>query len=439
MPSKYKIVFHSLVLATASFALFLSFVSNCLPINGDSAAYNQQIEDMNLHERTVHWGYIAVGILFTRMLPFPIDLSMNILAALLGAVGVSLTFLICYKLTNDVLAGYFSAAILLSSKTFFENSVFTDVYQAQTVFIMLALVFWLYQKSDILAAMFFLVAQLMNPITVVTIPLIFLSSFSYKRILKCIFYTLPLYTIFLYIYWHDLWYSPRGVLGTTSYGIYNYFPFFWRLRDTLYHTLYDFHFIVVFAVIGGVWILFSRNHVHMKFLGLITVVFTGLISCMPDNKFAKMQVFFPWLSITGGILAANLKNIASLMGKSLHLILFIIIVISPLFSICKTASDVFQNKISNKQFKMLCKDVNNAVKNDYFIVGDWSRSLLYERYNFHRIYTEKTFYPSKRGFEDIVLNKNICVLDQRTKDLIHKKFNIHLKEVKLREGIVWFK
>lgn len=436
MSLNYKIISHSFLLLSLSLLLFLTFVSNCLPINGDSAAYNQQIEDINLHERTVHWGYITVGILFTRMLPFPIDLSMNILATLLGATGISATFLICYKLTEDVLASYFSAALLLSSKTFFENSIFTDVYQAQTVFIMLALVFWLYQKSDLLSAMFYLVAQLMNPITVVTIPLFFLISFSYKRILKCTFYILPLYIIFLYIYWNDLWYSPRGVLGTASYGIYNYFPFFWRLRDTLYHILCDFHFIIVFAVIGGVWILFSRNHVHMKFLGLITVVFMGLISCMPDNKFAKMQVFFPWLSITGGIFIVRLKNILSLKCKSLFILLIIIAIFS-MCSICKSAYDVFQNKISNKQFKILCKDINNTVKNDYFIVSDWSRSLLYEHYNFHRIYTEKTFYPSKRGFEDVVLNKNLWVLDKNTKTFIKEKFDIQLQEVQLNSGIIW--
>ncbi len=437
MPSKYKIISHSFLLFTLSLLLFLTFVSDCLPINGDSAAYNQQIEDMNLHERTVHWGYIAVGILFTRMMPLPIDLSMNILAALLSAVGISATFLICYKLTEDVLASYFSAGILLSSKTFFENSVFTDVYQAQTVFILLAILFWLYQKSDLLTAVFFLVAQLMNPITVVTIPLFFLRYFSYKRILKCIFYILPLYIIFLYIYWNDLWYSPRGVLGTTSYGIYNYFPFFWRLRDTLYHILYDFNYIIIFVIIGGLWMLLLKNYLFYKYLGLLSVMFIGLISCMPDNKFAKMQVFFPWLSITGGILVINLRNISSLKDKSkyINITLFIIVI----FSIYKSTCGVYKDKISNELFKSLCENVNKMTHKDYLIAGDWSSCLLYERYNFHRIYTEKTFYPTKHGFEDAVVNKNICVLDQRTKDLIHKKFNIHLKEVKLREGVVWFK
>lgn len=438
MSSKYKIIFHSTILFVLSVTLFLSFVSNCLPINGDAAAYNQQIEDINLSERTVHWGFIAVGILFTRMLPFPVDLSMNVFAALLGAIGISATFLICYKLTNDVLASYFSAAIPLSSKTFFGNSIFTDIYQAQTVFILLAVLFWLYQKNDLLVVLFFLVAQLMNPFTVVTTPLVFLGSFSYKRMMKLILYILPFYTAFLYVYWNDLWYSPRGVLGTTSYGIYNYFSFFWRLKDTLYHILYDFnYFIILFVIIGVMWMLLLRNYLFYKYLGLISVVFIGLISCMPDNKFAKMQVFFPWLSITGGILVVNLRNISSLKGKSKYIIIpFFIIVI---FSIYKSTCGIYKDKISNELFKSLCENVNKMINKDYLIAGDWSSCLLYERYNFHRIYTKKTFYPTKHGFEYAVVNKNICVLDQRTKDLIYKKFNIHLKDVKLDGGIVWFK
>ncbi len=476
-----KIGFHTLLVFALSAALFVAFTADCLPIDGDSAAYIQQIEDGNLGERTTHWGFVACGIVFTRMTPLSVGLSMNVFASALGAIGIAATFLIGCKLAQDVRAGYLSAALLFSSGTFFGNSVFTNVYQAQAVFILLALLFWLYQKSDVLAALFFLLAQLMNPISVAVVPLFFIRAFPpqnplsgappkdgrqdasltsrgwphlwkipcsyvlkevmdvpYKRIARLALASAPLYAIFLYVSWDDFWYSSRGVLGVTRYGIYHHFPFFWRLKDTLYHVSYDFHAMGIFFIFGGLWLLFSRNYARIKFLGIIGIVFLALVFCIPDNQFPKMQAWLPWLSLVGGVLITGRGNAAVSWRKPAYSILLVIFSICFILSLSRNMGDAYNKKTSNARYKALCKNVNSLIGEDVYVVGDWGRCMLYRHYNAGTIPAERVLDPTNPGFEAAIQGKHICVLDAPTRDFIRDKFKSRFQEVRLDSGIVWF-
>lgn len=434
--SKYKLQIDAGIIFIASLTIFLSLTTNCLPINGDATAYNQQVEELDLSQRTVHWGFMAVGILFTSIIPFPVDLSMNILAAILGAVGTSATFLICYKLTNDKTSSYLSSVILISSSTFFENSIFINIYHAQTIFILLSVTLWIYKKNDIVAFMMILIAQLINPTSIVALPLYFLSSLTFRRILNFILYVIPIYVIFLFLNKTDFFYSPRGVFAVTNHNIYNYYPFFWRLKDTMYHLTYDFNYTIIFLTIGIGYFIYLRNYTYYKYILIGIILFTGLIYCMPDNWYPKIQVFFPWLAVCGGIIIAEVRN--KLKYRILYFILSGLLCLALTFSVYKCICYVNNKRVLNNQFKEFCINLNKRNKNDIVVVSDWGKSLIYERYNFNKIYTESTSSPIRNNFESVIMNNDFCVIDKETKLLIEKKYEVDFEVKIYNNKKVWF-
>lgn len=433
---KYKLQTHVGIIFIISLVIFVSFTTNCLPINGDAAAYNQQIEEFDLSQRTVHWGFIAVGMFFTSIVPVSVDLSMNILAVILGAIGTSATFLICHKLTNDKISSYLSVVILILSNTFFENSVFINIYHAQTIFILLSVSIWIYKKSDIAASVMILIAQLINPTSVVALPLYFLSSLTFKRILNLILYTIPVYLIFLFLNKTDFFYSPRGVFAVTSHNIYNYYPFFWRFKDTLYHLTYDFNYIIIFVIVGIGYLLYLRNYAYYKYILIGLILFIGLIYFMPDNWYPKMQVIFPWLAVCGGIIIAEIRK--KLKYKTLYFILSGLFCLVLVFSMYKCICYVYNKRGLNSQFREFCINLNKRNKNDIVVVSDWGKSFIYERYNFNKVYTERASSPVRKNFESIIINSSFCVIDKETKSLIENKYGVDFTVENFNNKKVWF-
>jgi len=157
-----KLLGDSILVFLTAFLFYVVLTSDCMPINGDTAAYNQQIDDLDLSERTVHWGHMAIGIVWSRLLPLSTDWSMNILGSIFGAIGVTAAFLITYKITKDKISSLAAAAILLVAKTYWQSSVFSEAHLTQTALTWLSFTIWIYNKGDILAGICFLFAVIIR-------------------------------------------------------------------------------------------------------------------------------------------------------------------------------------------------------------------------------------------------------------------------------------
>jgi hypothetical protein len=83
--------------------------------NGDAAVYNERIDARDLGERTVHIGYVALGIAFRALLPAgPTDLVMNAMTLVLGLVGQLAVYASALRLSRSPLASAVAALALLA-------------------------------------------------------------------------------------------------------------------------------------------------------------------------------------------------------------------------------------------------------------------------------------------------------------------------------------
>lgn len=94
--------------------LFVAHLSLLRPLlqNGDSAVYNQQIDDLDLSHRSTHVGYFALGIVFNHLLPFGTDSNMNLMALIVGFLGLAAVYATTKRFSDSRLAA--SAAVLLA-------------------------------------------------------------------------------------------------------------------------------------------------------------------------------------------------------------------------------------------------------------------------------------------------------------------------------------
>ena len=67
-------------------------------MSGNSSA---QVEQANLYNQSIHYGYYLLGRGFVGLLPFDTDLAMNVGCALVGLAGVALVFLLVWWQVHD--------------------------------------------------------------------------------------------------------------------------------------------------------------------------------------------------------------------------------------------------------------------------------------------------------------------------------------------------
>ncbi len=180
--------------------------------NGDAAVYAEQILSSNLQIRTIHIGYYAMGIVFTRLLPLDTPLALNLMAALLGALSTGLVASVAYTISGRLSAAITSAAALMCMHVFVNNSVFAEIYIAQLFFFLLCVQFCLWDRPAI-AGLSFACAFLVTPSTVLSVPFILLLRPQKRFILRWAFWAAVPPALVLLPRYRDFLWGPIGMLN----------------------------------------------------------------------------------------------------------------------------------------------------------------------------------------------------------------------------------
>ncbi len=118
-------------------------------------------------------GYNLIGIAFTRVVPLPMDIALNLMSALFAAACVGLVCAIAQLLVRRVSAGIGSAAVLATTYLFLENAVYAELYVMQLCFFLLT-VYLILMDRPVLAGLAFASACLVTPSTGLAVPFLVL-------------------------------------------------------------------------------------------------------------------------------------------------------------------------------------------------------------------------------------------------------------------------
>lgn len=111
---------------------------------GDSAQYATLARTGDLLEVPSHIGYLLVGWLTVHLLPFlPAEIALRGLSLIFGALGVAATYKIVWHYTQDGLASWLAALVLLVAGEYWFLSTVIEVFTVQSGSLLAAYALWL--------------------------------------------------------------------------------------------------------------------------------------------------------------------------------------------------------------------------------------------------------------------------------------------------------
>ncbi|HKO47124.1 MAG TPA: glycosyltransferase family 87 protein [Polyangiaceae bacterium] len=206
-------------------ALFAAHGSLLQPLlqNGDSAVYNQQIDDHDLSHRSTHVGYFALGMLFNALLPFGTDLNMNVMLLVVGFLGLVALYFTAKLASNSRLVGLASVVLALSLPSQVRGMLLSEVDGVSVAFVAMAFACFV-RGASLVAGLLFGFSVLVTPLSGPLLVL-FLSSFrirrlgasgvlvgQVKRLAKFGAGALLVFVPAVWMVYQDYVYGPRGLL-----------------------------------------------------------------------------------------------------------------------------------------------------------------------------------------------------------------------------------
>ena len=430
------------ILFFLSILTFLLTTSDVIPYEyGDPVTYYQQVDDINLSERTTHWGYIFLGILFNSLSPFSTDFSMNLLSVFCGAIGIICLYTINLKYTKCKLSSFFSALVIATSSNYWLHSSYGNVYQIQTILIWSAFAIWIHGKSDYFSGFLFALSILTNPNAIFMTPLFLYNRISIKRIIKFSSVILVIYSIFLLVYWEDFLFSPRGVLEWFNTDKYNQPDIRYLIVNSFLYIIKSFQYNSIYIVLGIVLMLFNFNKINRNLFYITILCIIGVFS-MSRSQFPKLLPLYVFCSI---LLAYFSKVIINYNYNTyLKNVTYILIIGSLIPSFLYSLNEVNSKKFLYNHQKEMSMQLSTMVKKNDFILDNWSSGIAYERYNFNEIYTGKMIFVhnSDEIIQNLIANKNrnnkIWIFNKQVNKYILQHSEIDLKEIRINNTQVWF-
>ena len=139
--------------------------------NGDAAVYNERVDERHLGERTVHIGYVALGIVFRTLLPGPTDLVMNAMTVVLGLVGQLAVYASALRASRSPLASAAAALALLAVPAYLRGMLLSEVDVPLAALVALAFALFVYGRPAWAGAAFG-AALLVSPLAVCGLPML---------------------------------------------------------------------------------------------------------------------------------------------------------------------------------------------------------------------------------------------------------------------------
>ena len=378
-------------------AFYVLHVSSSL-LNADCAVYNEQVATLDLRGRTVHFGYFALGIIFTRLMPWVnINLAMNLMACLCGAMGVTAIYALVRYLTGNTLAGFMSAFILGFANDYMCHSLFSEVHAAQTGLATVALLAWFLGRPG-LAGRLFLWDMLVTPLSVVILPTFLGRRLFRKELSAAAAACVPGYMVFLIVFWRDYFYGPRGLLHL-NLGVRGLEEIIdgYRLARELFGT--SFGLSAWLGLFGVLYAVFSRStHLRRFILSAIVTVCLHLTVCgyIPQRGFNVLV--YPMVAAAAGIGFHALSKIPT-RARGVVLGAAVLAAIYSATSSYRALRPYLDSVETEQQTYDRLASVDKA---RWFTTDLWDVRMMFEWTAFGRTHTEFFIDPQRPDFDTIV-------------------------------------
>jgi len=347
--------------------------------NGDAAVYAQQIEAGSFGKRTVHIGYYALGVLFTRMVPLDPDYALNILNALLGAFSAGIVLLIAYTITGRAVATFVAPIILVTCPVFVKESCGAEVYIPQLCLFLLSVLLVLWNRP-IGAGVLFACAFFVTPSTILAAPfLVVLRPKGRFVVLWFVAFGL-LSTAVIAPHSRDYFFGGRGLFAALGGGISRADALQKELRE-----LGGFAFFWPF-ILAGMMTLAAAARQRLFAVSVLCLWFPGFLL---GEKFADVPVQLPLYAILAVVAGAGVDRLLH-CGRMRRLVATVALAVFILGA-------GFSGRRSYARFRESCREIegyrdtveriSEVSKANFVAIGWWTRGILLEHYLFRRAYT----------------------------------------------------
>jgi hypothetical protein len=190
--------------------------------NGDCAVYNDQIEQRLTSIRTTHVGYILLGIAADKLLPFNVDLNVNVMNLAFASAGGVAMIVLARRLGASRAEAALAPLLAFAVHAYLRGAVLAEVDVVACSLLLVALALWLSRQRAGAGAAFG-VAMLVTPISAFSLPMWLASPLRRPRearrwarhALDVTVFALASLAVYLPLvahHWNDYWYGGRGLL-----------------------------------------------------------------------------------------------------------------------------------------------------------------------------------------------------------------------------------
>jgi len=447
--SQRAAIFGALAVFVCTIAISAVPVSDVL-WTGDSAVYNEQIESLNLRGRTGHIGYYILGILGTRLSPLSTDHTMNLLVSLFAGITTALTFSLILNLTSVKSAAFVGAFALAFSPMFWQHAAFSHYLMPQTLFILAAYYSW-YRHKPLLAAVLFLMALLISPLSALALPGFLLTPPTRRTSITFGAACFLPYAVFVWLFRQDFLFGPRGVFASGIMDESDNVTLLWSVLRLGYHLALNFHLFLVLAAVP--FVLFAARKGTNSRWFLLATAFCALVLILfgiTNHHIWFHLPFYPLVAVCIGLGLAALLDLGGGFRQLARLapLLLMVSFLSGLLSVTEKRKEL-------EDFRDLSLEVSAAKPDDVIVIAEWSRGIRFERYTEGRSYVGVWQDPSGLSLDskadnipDYLLTKTeldrvvqsgreAWILDGKAAALVQAELGRPLSTLKLETETIW--
>jgi hypothetical protein len=376
-----------------SLAAVLAVTIACAPLfgpwlqDGDAAVYNQQIEAHRFDIRTTHIGYIALGTVFHALSPLSTDTTMNVMTAILGAVGVVAVAWLALALGASPWLAVLAAALAFAGPEYLRGMVLSEVDIVLAVLAICALALYAWRRP-VLAGAAYGLAMLCSPLGAWSLPWFVCLRTSTagdarsrwrdhaRQLATFGVVSLAVYAPIVVWHWHDYFYGGRGILHAPRRAL--------NLLVDLGRSVHFFEAGLAIAplmVAGLALVLTRRGSAPQRSLA-IGVLISAIASALWGERFLDVPVQLPnWL-----VLACYAALVGQLVEAPRRWVAV------PVAALLMTGAESAANAVTNlEQIARMQRDwlamAQASVPHPIFLVGFrdvWNDGKRFNRVVYHR-------------------------------------------------------
>ena len=366
-------------------ALFAAHLPLLRPVlqNGDSAVYNQQIDDRDLTNRTTHVGYIALGIVFNRLLPFSTDLNMNVMVLLVGVLGLAGVYSIAKAWSESRLAALSTVPLALGLPSQVEGMLLSEVDCVSVAFV--ALAFACFQRgaafpAGLLFGFSLLVTPLSGPLVVLFVMTTAVRTLAergallqpLRRLLKFGGGSLFVYVPTVLVLYRDYVHGPRGLLHAPREN----FTVPKRIATSWEFIVDELDYTLPLYVIAAIICLASRRMWRAGQPALALFVSVAVMAVV-GQRFVDVPVQLPNLVLFG-----VLPALAFAVSRPALRVALAVLFCACFFNVRSSYARVLADVRSRERDRNVCLAIKAQSEKAPLLVGvsGWSQSRMFERY-----------------------------------------------------------